>query len=281
LVAVEQTLARHRVAHGLEHHLQEQALELLCGGALSLRIVTLDLGLEGGQGIDVEDGRDRRGGAHDGSEHADRRRSAIGRENRQKLPSSDKAAQITSSSARRAPEAFIAWRMAIKSCGLAPSAFSALTISARLALLRMFCMALSSWLISIWALVTGAVWPPAKALGWLMALLAFTDTDRLPCATAQFSSCTAWFMTTEPVRLLTMTLAAICTGRISRFSRRPMKATRSSLAVGARTRTMRPSTAAAAPGETRLMASTTRWAVPKSVALSSKWTKSPWPSRVG
>src|SRR5690606_33253605 len=160
LVVVEQALARHRVAHGLEHHLQEQTLELLCGGAQSLRIVTLDLGLEGGQGIDVEDGRDRRGGAHDGSEHADRLRSAIGRENRQKLPSSDKAAQITSSSPRRAPEAFIAWRMAIRSCGLAPSAFSALTISARLALLRMFCMALSSWLISIWVLVTGAGWPP-------------------------------------------------------------------------------------------------------------------------
>jgi hypothetical protein len=33
-------------------------------------------------------------------------------------------------------------------------------------------------------------------------------TDRLPCATAQASSVTAWFITTEPVRALITTLAA-------------------------------------------------------------------------
>jgi hypothetical protein len=61
-------------------------------------------------------------------------------------------------------------------------------------------------------------------------------------------------MTTEPVRLLTITLAAILTGVTSMLSMRPMKLTRSSTLVGARTRIWRPSAAAAVPGKALLMA---------------------------
>ena len=68
-----------------------------------------------------------------------------------------------------------------------------------------------------------------------------------------------------------ITLAAGIALSTSRSSTRAMNATRSSACRGARSRIMRPSIAVAVPGATRsLMASATRRAVPKSVALSSK-----------
>jgi hypothetical protein len=75
-----------------------------------------------------------------------------------------------------------------------------------------------------------------------------TVTVRLPWATAQFCSVTRWFITTEPVRELTMTLAACCAGVTSRFSRWPRKATRALESSGARTWMLRPSSALAVPG---------------------------------
>ena len=61
-------------------------------------------------------------------------------------------------------------------------------------------------------------------------------TDRLPCATAQAASVTAWFITTEPVRALITTLAAGVASSTSRFSISARKATRASADSGMRTR---------------------------------------------
>ncbi len=50
--------------------------------------------------------------------------------------------------------------------------------------------------------------PADSALGWLTTGVELMVTDRLPCATAQAASVTAWFITTEPVRALITTFAA-------------------------------------------------------------------------
>ena len=64
-----------------------------------------------------------------------------------------------------------------------------------------------SCLIWISAFSLTTVCPPVlSGEGWLMTGVELTVTDRLPCATATGSSETAWFMTTEPVRALTITL---------------------------------------------------------------------------
>jgi hypothetical protein len=42
--------------------------------------------------------------------------------------------------------------------------------------------------------------------GWLITGVELMVTDRLPCATAQGPSVTAWFITIEPVRALITTL---------------------------------------------------------------------------
>ena len=63
------------------------------------------------------------------------------------------------------------------------------------------------------------VWPPREnGSGWLAVGVVLIVTDRLPCATAQAASVTAWFITTEPVRALITTLADGVACRMSRFS---------------------------------------------------------------
>ena len=78
-------------------------------------------------------------------------------------------------------------------------------------------------------------------------------TDRLPWATAQAASVTAWFMTIEPVRALITTLAEGVACLTSRFSISAMKLTRASAEGGMRTRTARPSSASAVPLPIRLL----------------------------
>ena len=68
------------------------------------------------------------------------------------------------------------------------------------------------------------VWPVrANGSGWLTDGVVLIVTDRLPCATAQAASVTAWFITIEPVRALITTLAAGVGGLTSRFSMSAMK----------------------------------------------------------
>jgi hypothetical protein len=74
-----------------------------------------------------------------------------------------------------------------------------------------------------WAVVT--VVPFEKAPGWLTEGVVFTTTERLPWATAQFSSVTVWFITIEPVRAFRITFAAASAGRTWTFSSFAMKAT--------------------------------------------------------
>ncbi|MNT60738.1 hypothetical protein D3C72_1983390 [compost metagenome] len=78
------------------------------------------------------------------------------------------------------------------------------------------------------------------------------------------------------MRAFRITLAAALAGITSIFSMRARKATRALDAAGARTCTVRPSSAAATPPPMeRLMASTTRSAVPKSVSFSSRLSTPP------
>jgi hypothetical protein len=55
LVAVEHALARRRLAHRLQHHLQEQGLELPRHDLVGRRITRLGLPLERGEAADIED----------------------------------------------------------------------------------------------------------------------------------------------------------------------------------------------------------------------------------
>ena len=97
-------------------------------------------------------------------------------------------------------------------------------------------------------------------------------TDRLPCATAQGSSLTSWFITTEPVRALTTTRAAASAGVTSIFCSLATKPTRSDARAGARTLIVRPSAACAVSvPNCLLMAVTMFCTVPKSVVPVSSW----------
>ena len=88
------------------------------------------------------------------------------------------------------------------------------------------------------AFSAATVWPLRRtAPGWLTTGVELIVTDRLPCATAQAASVTAWFITTEPVRALSTTLAAGAASSSARFSMSARKATRASVDAGMRTRT--------------------------------------------
>jgi hypothetical protein len=91
-VAVEHAALGRRVAHGLEHLLEQQRLELLGGLLGGGRRAVLRDAAQARQGVGVEGVDLAEIGGH----------------------------QITSSSARSAPLAFMAWRMAISSRGWRP-----------------------------------------------------------------------------------------------------------------------------------------------------------------
>ena len=130
---------------------------------------------------------------------------------------------------------------------------------------------LSDW-TSMVVFAVCTVSPPDRALGWLTAVSVLMITVRLPWEMAQSFSVTAWFITTEPVRALIMTRARPCAGLTCKFSIRDRKATRA-LPSGARTLIMRPSSAEAISlfgDSSRLIASTSRVAVVKSVVFNSR-----------
>mmetsp|Transcript_22405 Transcript_22405/g.88713 ORF Transcript_22405/g.88713 Transcript_22405/m.88713 type:complete len:376 (+) Transcript_22405:100-1227(+) len=242
-------------AHALHDLLHEQGLELAGGLADAAAGVARGLGLELIEAAQALAGHGLEGrGGH----------------------------QITSSSALRAPALFMACRMASRSWGVAPSEFKALTTSDRRAPAGNWIRLPGSWRTEMSVFSATAVWPLDSALGWLMIGVELIVTDRLPWATAQDASVTAWFMTIEPVRALMTTRAAGVAMSTLRFSTSARKATRSSGVSGARTRTTRPSRAWAVPGPLALlMAWATARAVAKSLLLRSNCRVSPWASGVG
>src|SRR5690606_14442104 len=135
------------VAHALDHHLREQPFELARG--------LVDAGGIGAQrGIELDGGR-------------------------------VDAHQITSSSARRAPACFSASRMATRSPGAAPTAFTACTISSSEVPPGNMNMRLPSWLASTAECGVTTVWPPReKAPGWLTSVCSVMVTVSEPCAIA-------------------------------------------------------------------------------------------------
>ena len=98
-------------------------------------------------------------------------------------------------SAVSAPADFIACRIASRSCGVAPSALSALTTSASRVPAGMLTMEPACDEIAMSVLSVTTVWPPELGAGWLTCGLALIVTDRLPWATAHGASVTAWFIT--------------------------------------------------------------------------------------
>ncbi|CFN65702.1 Uncharacterised protein [Bordetella pertussis] len=164
--------------------------------------------------------------------------------------------------------------MASRSCGVAPSALSALTTSARLALVVTRCSAPPSWRTSICVLGTTTVWPSVNGVsGWNTWFWRLMITDRLPCATAASSIMTVRFITTEPVRALMMTLAVAGARATCRFSTCDMNAGIMDGSSGPRTWITRPSSAMAVPAPNwRLMAVAAFCVVPKSVLFISRYT---------
>src|SRR5690606_41955615 len=86
------------------------------------------------------------------------------------------AHQITSSSARSAPACRSASRIAIRSPGAAPTSFTARTISSRVVPPSKRNMRLPSLLAVMDDCGAATVWPPAKALGWLICVDSLTVT---------------------------------------------------------------------------------------------------------
>ena len=126
------------------------------------------------------------------------------------------------------------------------------------------------------------VCPPEKAPGWLTTGVEDTVTERLPCATALGASATDWFITTEPVRAFTITLAGAAVSATSIDSSSARKPTRCAGSRGSGTCTTRASIATAwrpsLPGRRRifwLIASVTSRTSEKSVRLSSTRIESP------
>ena len=133
----------------------------------------------------------------------------------------------------------------------------------------------------MFAVSVTTVCPPDSAPGWLTPGVLLIVTERLPWATAQGSTVTSWFITTEPVRALMITLgdaSARATGRFSIEARNP---TRWCGSTGACTRTWRASSACATPFPNWvLIAAASRFAVVKSASRSSRLTNSPCPTGV-
>src|SRR5690606_18147805 len=116
--------------------------------------------------------------------------------------------QITSISACRAPAALMACRMLIMSRGLTPRAFKPLTKVDREVeppTIRIWRPVSSAMLMSDWG--TSAVWPALKGSGWLTKGDSWTETVRLPWATATVETRTASPMTITPLTSSMMTLA--------------------------------------------------------------------------
>ena len=172
--------------------------------------------------------------------------------------------------------------MASRSPGVAPSEFRARTTSASCGAGGSWMTLPGSWLMVMSVCCVTTVWPCEKALGWLTTGLELMVIDRLPCAMAQGPSVTAWLSTTEPVRALMTTLAAGADISSGSSSRSAMNPTRAPGSMGARTCTVRPSSAVARPLPSLvLMACATRRAVWKSDAFRPSVIESPSLSGVG
>src|SRR5690606_12480198 len=181
VLAGEQRIAEAGLAHALDQHLRELAFQL-ARDLVDLRRVI------GGDRVQ----RQRlRGDAH---------------------------GQITSSSALSAPACLSASRIAIRSPGAAPTSFTARTISSRVAPPSKRNMRLPSLLAVMDDCGAATVWPPAKALGWLICVDSLTVTVSEPCAIAAGLTRTCAPITTVPGRELTTTRAGAVPGEDATLS---------------------------------------------------------------
>src|SRR5687768_1079837 len=257
-VRVERPILGQRLAHLLQHHVEEQRLEL--AGGLGQRLLgrLARLAAKAGERVRVQ--RERLCSIGGGAANAH---------------------QMISSSALSAPAERIACKIASRSPGVAPSVLSAFTTSASFAPAGSATRPLPSCFTCTSARSVTTVWPCENGAGWLMMGSLLIVTVRLPCATAQASIVTDWFMTIEPVRALMITFAAGSETSTPTLSSSATNATRASFDTGARTRMTRPSTAVASGApKRRLIASTVARATPKSLSRSSSCTKSRCPSAV-
>ena len=111
-----------------------------------------------------------------------------------------------------------------------------------------------------------AVWPRLNGAGWTTVGSSSTRTVSLPWLIAAGERRTAELITTVPVRLLTMTRAAVSAGSTSIISIAAITLARVLESSGKWSATVTPSSTEAVPGRRRLTASRTRAAVRKSAS---------------
>src|SRR5205085_3041076 len=149
------------------------------------------------------------------------------------------------SSARSAPACFSASRIATRSDGAAPIAFTARTISDSDAPGAKLNMGERCSVISMVELGTITVWPPDRGRGWLTWGSSCTETVSRPWLTAAGRMRTAPLITTVPVRALTIPRSGASAGSTSTFSIRLINALRTSAPCGTWIATETPSSARA------------------------------------
>src|SRR5690606_2377852 len=219
--AAEQVVAAEVGASGGGEHLAEQdGFELLgCGGE------ALALAARHSSGA----GADRARG--DGDDH------------------------ITTISALSEPACFSASRIATRSAGLAPSMLSASTTSASEAPGSKSETWPAGCSMSIVLSCSTAVWPRLNGAGCTTSGSSVIRTTRLPWLIAAGARRTALEITTVPVRLLTITRAALSAGSTSIISIAAIMPARVSGASGRRSASVTPSSIVAVPGNCALIAS--------------------------
>src|SRR4051812_16250312 len=196
-LAREHVVGEVGLAHRADHMAQEHRLELLGGGAQRFALRRRIRSLRGKRGR-----RALRGKRHGRLWRAQRGDHRITR------------------SARSAPACFSASRIATRSDGAAPIAFTARTISASEAPGASSNIGERCSVTVILLCCSTTVSPRDNGAGWLVCWSSWTATVRRPWLTAAGLIRTAPLMTTVPVRALTITRAGASAGSTSIFSTR-------------------------------------------------------------
>src|SRR5688572_29087018 len=200
LVAAEHRVAEAGIAHALQHHLGEDALELPRHFAQRVRIVRTRAAAQRRELREVM---------------RVRLRDLLTRLRRQRCVDLE-IHQMTMSSARNAPDSLRASRIATRSPGAAPTWLTARTMSLRSTPASNTNMRAVGWSTETVLSGTTTVSPPRlNSLGWLTEARSVMVTDKDPCATAAGMTRTCAPMTTVPVRELMMTRAGASPGWIS------------------------------------------------------------------
>src|SRR5690606_26555830 len=192
----------------------------------------------------------------------------------------DRRDHITTISALSEPACFSASRIATRSAGLAPSMFSASTTCASDAPGSNMVTRLPGCSISMALLCSPAVCPRLNGSGCTTIGSSSIRTTMLPWLIAAGARRTALEMTTVPVRLLTMTRAALSAGSTSIISIAAIMLARALESSGRCKARVTPSSTEAVPGNCALIASRTREAVRKSACDRFQRSTSDWSNPV-